>query len=98
MRTSAARSTVEPSLPAGAKTEPAAATIQVADAALEPVASPARALQARVKSGYADGWEAGAADAEGRWPLYLALPFWVGISALMWIGIIALVWTIGRHL
>lgn len=99
MRTSAARSTGEPSFSTSAETESAASvSVQVAEEGLEPVASPARALLARLESGYADGWAAEAADPKGRWPLYLALPFWAGVSVLMWAGIIGLVWVVSRHL
>lgn len=99
MRTSAARSAAESSFSTPAETEAAASTsVQVADAGLEPVASPARELQARLESGYAGGWEAEAAGKQGRWPLYVALPFWAGVSMLMWGGIIGLVWVVSRHL
>jgi len=99
MSTSAARSAVESSFSTPAETESAASvSVQVAERGLEPVASPARELQARLESGYAGGWEAQVADKQGRWPLYVALPFWAGVSMLMWGGIIGLVWVISRHL
>ena len=99
MRTSAARSVVGTSFTTSDEAESAtAASVQVAERGLEPVASPARELQARLESGYAEGWAAEAADTKGRWPLYLALPFWAGVSTLMWAGIIGLVWVVSRHL
>jgi hypothetical protein len=99
MRTSAAQSAVESFFSTPAETESAASvSVQVAEAGLEPVASPARQLQARLESGYADGRAAETADTKGRWPLYLALPFWAGVSMLMWAGVIGLVWVVSRHL
>ena len=101
MRTSAARSVVESSSPSSApsQVEPEApAAVQVAEDGREPVASPARALLERLESGYAEGPEAEAFAAESRWPLYLALPFWAGLSALMWAGVIALVWMLSHRL
>lgn len=99
MRTSAARSAVESSFSAPPEAESAATvSVQVAEQGVEPVASPARELQARLESGYGDGWAAEAADPKARWPLYLALPFWAGVSTLMWAGIIGLVWVVSRHL
>ena len=100
MRTSAARSTVEPSFSPPAEADVAApASVQIAEPGLEPVASPARQLQVRLESGYAaDAWPAEAAKPDGRWPLYVALPFWAGVSTVMWGGIIGLVWVVSRHL
>jgi hypothetical protein len=97
MRTSAAKSTVEPSFSPPVEAA-ATVSVQVAEEGLEPVASPARQLQVRLESGYADAWPAEAARPDGRWPLYVALPFWAGVSTAMWGGIIGLVWVVSRHL
>jgi len=96
MRKAAIQTKNEPAFEA--PTPEATVAVQVAEAGFEPVSSPARALQARLESGYFDSLAAGVADEEARWPLYLALPFWIGLASLMWGGLIAGILAVIHHL
>jgi hypothetical protein len=62
--------------------------IQLVEGGRGSIPSPALSLQSRLgRDCRADG----AAVRSGigtRWPLYLALPFWLVVSALMWVAII----------
>ncbi len=99
MRAAAVQTKIEPSFEAGPKATPeASVAVQVADSGFEPVSSPARALQARLESGYAEDLDTRRTDQAGRWPLYLALPFWIGLSSAMWVGVVAAAWALIRHL
>jgi hypothetical protein len=75
----------------GARSQP-----QVAEEASTATPSPARALQARLERDLLS--QADEIAVEGRWPLYLALPFWGGVSALMWAAIIGCAWLVLRHI
>lgn len=68
------------------------AAVDVAHAA----PSPARALQVRLEHDLRA--DAQGRVGEGRWPLYAALTFWVGMSSLMWAAIIGCVWLLLRHI
>jgi hypothetical protein len=99
MRAAAVKTKIEPSFEAAPKATPeASVAVQVVEGGFEPVSSPARALQARLESGYAEerGIEGTAQD--GRWPLYLALPFWVVLSSLMWTGVVTGAWALIHHI
>ncbi|MGZ3368685.1 MAG: hypothetical protein ACXWK1_07160 [Caulobacteraceae bacterium] len=67
--------------------------IQVAEEAHGATASPARALQARLEQNLQIEH-----TGEARWPLYAALSFWGGVSALMWAALIGCVWVLVRHI
>jgi hypothetical protein len=91
----AVRRSSTPDLPSHKVHEPTPPThIQVADDTDHAAPSPARALQARLEQDL----RGQASEDEGRWPLYLALPFWGAISLLMWAGIITGVWLLLRSL
>jgi hypothetical protein len=70
--------------------------IHVAEDASTAAPSPARALQARLEQDLRG--EPQEQAAEGRWPLYIALPFWGGVSAMLWAGIIGGAWLVLRHI
>jgi hypothetical protein len=85
-------------VPAGEPVQPAQPGLKAVEGADETAAhpSPARILQERLQS---SGWAA-AGDVEideKRWPLYLALPFWIGLSGLMWAAIIVGVLALFHH-
>ena len=69
--------------------------IQIAEETSTSASSPARALQARLEHDLLGRAAEGAVGA--RWPLYIALPFWGGVSALMWAAIIGCAWLLLRH-
>jgi hypothetical protein len=99
MRATAVKTKIDPSSEADIKPAPGApVAVRVAKGGSEPVASPARELQARLESDYAEGWDGEAAGAVTRWPLYLAVPFWLGLASLMWVGLITAGLTLIRHL
>lgn len=95
MSVPAVRQIAAPSAPL---TQPAQSGLAAVDSAeaMAATASPARVLQERLQTNI---W--GAADVvefEGkRWPLYLALPFWLAISGLLWAAIITSVLALFHH-
>lgn len=92
----ARRHVVEPDAARQPKEETARSQIQIAEEASQATPSPARALQARLEQDLLG--QAEPAAVEGRWPLYLALPFWGGVSALLWAAIIGSAWLVLRHI
>lgn len=78
------------------KEEAARTHVHVAEDAHAAAPSPARALQARLERDLLQHTQAQTADA--RWPLYVALPFWGGVSAAMWAAIIGCAWMVLRHI
>jgi hypothetical protein len=96
MPASAARRSSKPHVSPSAKEETARARIDIAEAGQDAAPSPARVLQVRLEHDLqADAL--GRVQA-GRWPLYAALTFWVGISSLMWAAIVGSVWILLRHI
>ena len=93
MPASAARRSPKPDSSAQPADAAARGHIQVAEEAHGATASPARALQAKLELDL-QAQPAG----EARWPLYISLSFWGGISALMWAAIIGGVWLLVRHI
>ena len=74
---------------------PVRSSIHVAEEASAAAPSPARALLARLEQDLqGDAQEQGD---EGRWPLYIALPFWGGVSAMLWAAIIGGAWLVLKH-
>ena len=96
MPASAARQSSKPDVSSLPKEEVARAQINVAEPAQGAARSPARALQVRLEQDLLASPQ-GQARA-GRWPLYAALTFWVGLSSVMWAGIIGCVWLLLRHI
>ncbi len=92
----AVRHASEPDAAPQPKEEPARGQIQVAEEASAAAPSPARVLQARLERDLLG--EADEIAVEGRWPLYIALPFWGGVSALLWAAIIGGAWLVLRRL
>jgi hypothetical protein len=83
---------------AGKRPQPALSSVKAVEGAdgMAAYPSPARILQERLQS---NPWAASdAVEFDGkRWPLYLALPFWLGLSGAMWAAIIGCVWLLLRH-
>ena len=65
---------------------PVAPPMQLAADGHSQIESPARALQARLEANLLEPDRAVAAP---RWPLYVGLPLWLGVSGLLWWGIAA---------
>jgi hypothetical protein len=76
--------------PAEKRPHPAQPGLKAVERAEEATAypSPARVLQERLQSSQLSSPGAAAIE-DKRWPLYLALPFWLGLSGLTWAAIIA---------
>jgi hypothetical protein len=96
MPATAARHASQPDAATQPKEEAARPEIHVAEGASAAAPSPARALQARLEQDLRG--DAQEEIVEGRWPLYVALPFWGGVSALMWAAIIGCTWLVLRHI
>jgi hypothetical protein len=93
----AVRHIAEPDVAPQPKEQAARPQIHVAQGASAAAPSPARALQARLEQDLRGDVQE-AEIVEGRWPLYVALPFWGGVSAAMWAAIIGCAWLVLRHI
>jgi len=96
MPATAVRHASQPDVAPQPKEEAARPQIHGAEGATTAAPSPARALQARLEMDLRG--DAQAEIVEGRWPLYVALPFWGGVSAVMWAVIIGVAWLVLRRL
>ena len=92
----AVRRIAEPDVAPQPTEEAARPQINVAEGASAAAPSPARALQARLAQDLRGDVQVEVV--EGRWPLYVALPFWGGVSAMLWAAIIGGAWLVLRHI
>jgi hypothetical protein len=85
--------------PSAKRSQPAPSSLAAVDTAGGTACaspSPARVLQERLESNLCAAGDTVEFE-DKRWPLYLAVPFWLGLSGLLWAAIIASVLALVPH-